>query len=192
MLRRTLIIAPLLAASAAALPALAQVQERAAVSPPSPRTVTCPAGACVAATCDASTCSGGSLSLPASSIEISSWSWGASNPSSSRDAGSGMATGKRQHRPVTKSGGSLSSAAACTADAPCPGGGTVHLALAGRKGWDGCVKGSHIASAQLSARGGSGKVSLQDLHVMSCDDGQGRAILSYGSASMAPSSSSSR
>lgn len=195
MLRRTFILAPLLLASTA-LPA----QERAAVtSPSSSRSVTCPAGMCAASTCGAATCSGGSLSLSSPSVtapvsmEISSWSWGASQSSASpRDSASGLATGKRQHKPVSVSRSSSSSSAACTADAPCPGGGIVHLSMAGgRKGWDGCVKGSHIASAQLSARGGSGKVSLSDLHVMSCDDGSGRAVLSYGAASTDASTSTS-
>ena len=42
----------------------------------------------------------GSLTLPglsAGSIEVQSWSWGASN---ARETGSGMATGRRQYQPI--------------------------------------------------------------------------------------------
>ena len=37
----------------------------------------------------------------ASTIDVQSWSWGASNAANPRDAASGLATGKRQHKPYS-------------------------------------------------------------------------------------------
>jgi type VI secretion system secreted protein Hcp len=40
--------------------------------------------------------------IPGESIEVLSWSWGMSQSGSTRrEAGSGLATGKRQHKPIT-------------------------------------------------------------------------------------------
>lgn len=84
----------------------------------------------------------------AATIEISSWSWGTSNPSASenhevkspRDAASGLATGKRQHEPIIIVHGSAAQAAA----------------------------GSGAAAASYAATGrmGAGKASMSDLSVM--------------------------
>ena len=59
-----------------------------------------------------------------------------------------------------------------------------------RKGWDGCVKGSHIPSAHL--RGTSSSFHLTDVTVEDCDDASGRMTLRYASVSEAPSKPSTR
>lgn len=84
----------------------------------------------------------------AATIEISSWSWGVSNPSvaehhevkSPRDAASGLATGKRQHEPIIIVRGSA--------------------ALASSGG------GAAAASYAATGRMGAGKASMSDLSVM--------------------------
>lgn len=136
--------------------------------------------------CAAGTCAAGSLDLSSSSLDVASWSWGASNPSS-RDAGSGLATGRRQQQPRGKvSLSDLSmTRAACSASAPCPAGGTVTVQMAAsRKGWDGCVKGNHIADAHL--RSSSSSVHLHHLTVEACDLSAGTMTLSYASAVSSP------
>lgn len=191
----------------------------------------CADGACVAspASLDLSAMHGsGGSSAPASSLDVESWSWGASNSGQAREAASGMASGKRAHKPVGKAsysdismtrapaassssspsssasvssvsslaGGPSGAAAAsyarlappvCSSSSACPG--TVSVQLA-RKGWDGCVRGSHIPSAHL--RGTSSSFHLTDVTVEDCDDASGRMTLRYASVSEAPSKPSTR
>ena len=108
-------------------------------------------------------------------IELQSWSFGASNPAvlSPRDSASGLATGKRQHKPltVTMESGATASREAVTAPAtsevrtvifsvPEPANAST-AALAKM-----CASGKHIKSAVLSSP--NGRYQLQDAMITSC------------------------
>ena len=159
-----------------------------------------PADARVSATtCGSTACS---LDLAgAGSVDVAGFSFGASNSA----ATGGLSNAKRQPRPAgkvsvsdismtkrTAPSSSEGPASVCSASAPCPGGGTVSLSLSSsRKGWDGCVKGSHIPEAHL--RSSAGTVHLSDVTVERCDDGAGQVVLRYASASqMTPATPVSR
>ena len=118
-------------------------------------------------------------------IELQSWSFGASNPAvvAPRDAASGMATGKRQHKPVTitkplepstpllrESPTKATTAAADTGAAAevrtvtfsVPEPGNASTASLARM----CASGKHIRSAVLSSP--NGRYQLQDAVITSC------------------------
>ena len=121
----------------------------------------------------------------AETIELQSWSFGASNPAlvSPRDAASGMPTGKRQHNPVTISKpvepstpllresptrattaaadtGATAEVRTVTFTVPEPGNGsTASLARM-------CASGKHIKSAVLSSP--NGRYQVQDAVITSC------------------------
>lgn len=113
---------------------------------------------------------------PLRDIEVLSWSWGVSNPSATRrEAGSGLATGRRQHKPIhiVKTLDSESSSAA----------GLPAL-------FRYCAKGKHIAKAVLRVYSTDGigqrreimTVELTDVMIASGDvDGDGAADRSVGS-----------
>jgi len=108
-------------------------------------------------------------------IELQSWSFGASNSAvvSPRDAASGLATGKRQHKPtMTMEAGATTSSREAVAEpaaaevrtvsfsVPEPGNdSTAELAKM-------CASGKHIKSAVLSSP--SGRYQLQDAVITSC------------------------
>jgi type VI protein secretion system component Hcp len=105
-------------------------------------------------------------------IELQSWSFGASQSGvvAPRDAASGLATGKRQHNPVTViSPASTDAKTAAPAAAevqtvtfvvPEPGSeATAQLARM-------CASGKHIKSAVLSSP--NGRYQLQDVVIASC------------------------
>lgn len=118
-------------------------------------------------------------------IELQSWSFGASNPAvvSPRDAASGLATGKRQHKPVTitkplepstpllresptkataaaPATGAVAEVQTVTFSVPEPGdASTAELAKM-------CASGKHIKNAVLSSP--SGRYQLQDAVITSC------------------------
>jgi type VI protein secretion system component Hcp len=133
-------------------------------------------------------------SAPAS-IEVSSWSWGASNPGmakssgmgagkvnvqdlsraaqSPRDAASGLATGKRQHKPITVTKPMEVGAAAQTLGAPKIGEATTLVAeiqesatVANSALARACASGKHIAKATLTARGQT--TEMKEVVVSSC------------------------
>jgi hypothetical protein len=166
MLRHTIAFT-LLTAAATAAPA--QMQERSS------------APACSGEACTSSASLSfsamhrpGGAHAPASSMEVASWSFGASQPGSSRRTATGLGMGK-----ASVSDLSMTRAPACSAaSGACPGTITVQLA-ASRKGWDGCVKGSHIASAQL--RGTASAIQLTDVTIEDCDSANGRMKLGYAS-----------
>ncbi len=201
----------------------------------------CTGASCAADRCDAATCSSslsfsamhkpGGVHAPASSLEVMSWSWGASNAvPSPRDAADGMASGKRSSTGMGSGKASMSdlsvmrSAPSSSPDAPssvssvsnlaggsapaaqasyarssppacavssgaCPGTVSVQLSSS-RKGWDGCVKGSHIPSAHL--RGAASDLHLRDVTIEDCDDASSRMTLRYAAVSEAPPAPSSR
>lgn len=118
-------------------------------------------------------------------IELSSWSFGASNSGvvAPRDAASGMATGKRQHKPMTVTkpveastpllresptrptpaavdSGAAAEVRTVTFSVPEPGNAST-VALARM-----CASGKHIRSAVLSSP--SGRYQLQDAVITSC------------------------
>jgi type VI protein secretion system component Hcp len=105
-------------------------------------------------------------------IELQSWSFGASQSgvTSPRDAASGLATGKRQHKPMTviaPASTDAKTAAPAAADiqtvtfvVPEPGGeATAQLARM-------CASGKRIKSAVLSNP--NGRYQLQDVVISSC------------------------
>ena len=138
----------------------------------------------------------------AESIEVESWSWGASKaaaaapnqnssrsnhtratdatsntsstaPVTAREAGSGLATGKRQHKPIQFA-------------SPPPQDGTVTV-LTAREAGSGmatgktrpkCTQGTHIPTVKLEAR--SIAVVLTDVTVIEC--GEGSMTLGYKTA----------
>ena len=108
----------------------------------------------------------------AETIELQSWSFGASQAGvvSPRDAASGLATGKRQHKPVTVlSPASVDAKAAAPADGeiqtitlvvPEPGNAaTAELSRI-------CASGKHIKNAVLGSP--NGRYQLQDVVITSC------------------------
>lgn len=107
----------------------------------------------------------------AETIELQSWSFGASNPAvaSPRDAASGQATGKRQHKPmtVTMELGREAAAAPETAEVrtvtfAVPEPGNASTAALQKM----CASGKHIKSAVLSSP--SGRYQLRDAVITSC------------------------
>lgn len=114
----------------------------------------------------------GDTASPAPTIEVLSWSWGVSNAGSGkRDMATGMASGKRMHKPLWING-------------PLDGEGTVTIvsprdsASGQASGKSACSVGKHFASVVLDSP--TEKVSMSDLTVMKCTaDGM---ILSYASA----------
>ena len=128
---------------------------------------------------------GESASRSPETIELQSWSFGASNPAivSPRDTASGMATGKRQHNPVTitkpvepstpllrESPTRATAAAPATGATPevqtvtfsVPEPATGSTAALARM----CASGKHIKSAVLSSP--NGRYQLQDAVITSC------------------------
>lgn len=138
-----------------------------------------------------------------SSMEVQSWSWGASNPSaaragagggagkasmsdlsatesvkSPRDAASGQATGKRQHKPVAMDSGGTTGTTAVSADATvatvAPAGGVrsasvvmVGPANATSQQLDrACASGKHFDKVELVHRGQA--TEMHDVVVSSC------------------------
>ena len=135
----------------------------------------------------------------ASSGEVMSWSWGTSNASSAaagtgagagkvsmsdlsatapaaapRDAASGMATGKRQHKPVAMdSGGASGTATGATATA-APSGEVRSVSVVVAEPGNAtsqqldraCASGKHFDKVELSMRGQV--TELQDVAVSSC------------------------
>lgn len=114
-------------------------------------------------------------------IEVHSWSWGASNPTSvgssgmssgrvsnaPRDAASGMATGRRTHLPFsTLHAQSEISSFSISLDGATP----QAVAL--------CARGKHIPQAILTARGED--YELTDAYVGSCDASSGGAAARGG------------
>ena len=118
-------------------------------------------------------------------IELQSWSFGASNPAvaSPRDSQSGLATGKRQHNPMvitkpveattpalrespTRATASATDAAAApevrTVTFSVPEPGNASTASLARM----CASGKHIRSAVLSSP--NGRYQLQDAVITSC------------------------
>lgn len=105
-------------------------------------------------------------------IEIQSWSWGASNQTSTstaqgrttapRDAASGMATGKRMHKPFPIARADLAEAAAQSEVQ----GFTLTLDGASPLAEQMCAKGKHIAHATL--RTAEGDYALDDVTVSEC------------------------
>lgn len=183
----------------------------------------CVAGACVAspASLDLSAVHGsGGSTAPASSLDVESWSWGASNSGHVRDAGSGMASGKRLSKgkvsysdismtraPAAPAPSSSVSSVSSLAGAGVGAAAASYARLAppacsssscpgtvsvqlSRKGWDGCVKGNHIPSAHL--RGTSSSFHLTDVTMEDCDAASGRMTLRYASVRESPSKPSTR
>jgi hypothetical protein len=97
----------------------------------------------------------------ASSIDVMSWSWGASQIVSPRDPASGQATGKRQHKPYTLS-------------KPLPVDGSVQVIVSPRDAASGlptgrsagCATGKHFPSVSL--RGTSGAWFLTNARIVEC------------------------
>lgn len=142
----------------------------------------------------------GTLSFAGGSapIEVASWSFGASNPTSvgssgmsagrataPRDAASGLATGKRQHQPVTMSKVSVSDlsftkrTALCGSSSACdsPSSVTVSMAGKGSAGGPRCVSGTHFPTVVLTA--GRASAQLSDVTVGDCDDAAGTVSLNF-------------
>jgi type VI protein secretion system component Hcp len=108
---------------------------------------------------------------PAKSIEISSFSWGMSQAViAPRDAASGMATGKRQHKPLSTVAETLPDARAAAPAADSiktfslsvaePGNETAAYLVRA------CASGQHIPRAVLTSR--NERFELKDVIVMSC------------------------
>ena len=99
-------------------------------------------------------------------IEVQSWSWGASHP---RDVATGQASGKRQHGPVTL--GTASAVAASAAEGPAVGD-DVELALQLPTGADSgiapsaCAAGIHYQKIEVTWQARA--MQLADA-VLSCD-----------------------
>lgn len=135
----------------------------------------------------------------ASSIEVSSFSWGLSQGSSARagsgagagkasmsdlsatavvsprDPASGQATGKRTHKPVAAptTDGQASSSGADVADSSVK---SVKVVIPGASSAStqaldrACATGEHIKSAELGGKGGRGeRYQMTDVVVSSCD-----------------------
>jgi len=115
-----------------------------------------------------------------STVEVQSFSWGVSQHGAhSGHAGSGRWKAPELNSCKTDVGGRSSGAA--PSGAGCVSVVTPRDAgsgqASGRKGWDGCVKGTHFASVTLTARGSS--YTLGDATVDACSaDGM---VLAYRS-----------
>lgn len=134
-----------------------------------------------------------------SSVEISSWSWGASNPgiaidepgvraaAAPRDAASGLATGKRTHKPIRVRGSADQAAGgvnvasgdldgdgradfADTAGLPEVEQFTLTFDKATPKLMESCAKGTHFPKATIKMRTAS--FTLENATVVSCTTGQ--------------------
>jgi type VI protein secretion system component Hcp len=108
---------------------------------------------------------------PAGSIEVSSFSWGASQASvAPRDAASGMTTGKRQYKPMNAVSGEERVATVATPAADSiktfsltvaePGDQTAAYLVRM------CASGKHIANAVLTSR--TERFELTDIMITSC------------------------
>ena len=122
----------------------------------------------------------GESSSSSSSIDVLSWSWGASNAgsmsapagtgrvASPRDAASGLATGKRQHKPLVcrVGGGDCDDLSTLDRVAEVQGFSvTLDQASAGALGR--CAGGKHFPKATLTARDGS-TIELSNVDVSAC------------------------
>jgi len=108
---------------------------------------------------------------PSRSIEVSSFSWGASHAvTSPRDAASGMATGKRQPQPVSAVAEARPVAAAVAPATDSVMSFSLTVAEPGNETaaflTKMCASGKHIPRAVLTTR--NGRFELKDVMVTSC------------------------
>lgn len=135
-------------------------------------------------------------SSPPASMEVASWSFGASNSgaassssmsagrvSSPRDAASGLATGKRQHKPMSVSKVSVSDlsltkrSAMCGSSDQCVSPSSVTLTMKGKDKGPRCTMGTHFPTVVITARGAS--AHLGDVTVAACDEASGTVSLNF-------------
>lgn len=134
--------------------------------------------------------SDGSTSPPAT-LEVASWSFGASNPttpssamgggrvSSPRDAASGLASGKRGSNP--RAGYDLATnnkrTAMCGSAAACASPSSITLTMKGKDKGPRCVSGTHFPTVVLTA--GRASAQLSDAVITACDAAAGTVSLNF-------------